>query len=136
MHAGDFLLGVAGLQAGLIRPDDFASVVRGWESGDEDTTFGQLLALSCQENAVQTLRVQAERLATVAEQDLPGASAELRGVMRALGLNTSDAITLQPEGDLLDVQATDTDVAAEIPGRYQFSLIVYDSHLARRIALK
>jgi WD40 repeat protein len=147
MHAGDFLLGVAGLQAGLIRPDDFAAVVRGWESGDEDTTFGQLLALSCHENAVQTLRVQAERLATVAEQDLPGASAELRGVMRALGLNSSDAITLQPEGGFLDVPANETGVAEEIPGRYQFSLehaqggmgkvlIVYDSHLARRIALK
>lgn len=147
MHAGDFLLGIAGLQAGLIRPDDFAAVVRAWESGDGDSSFGELLALSCQENSVRTLREHAARLAELAEQDLPAASAELRDRMRALGLNTHEAITLQPPGGLLDMPDNGADVAEECPGRYQFSiehaqggmgkvLIVYDSHLARRIALK
>lgn len=147
MRVGDFLLGIAGLQAGLIRPDDFAAVVRAWESGSDETSFAQLLALSCQENAVQTLREHATRLASKAEQDLPAASAELREVMRSLGLNTFDAITLQPAGGFFDLPDTGIEVSNETPGRYQFSvehaqggmgkvMVVYDSFLARRIALK
>lgn len=147
IHAGDFLLGIAGLQAGLIRPDDFASVVRAWESGEYETSFGQLLALSSQDNAVASLREQADRLATLAERDLPAASAELRNVMRSLGLDTHNAITLQPSGGILELAQAGSDVSEESPGRYRSSvehaqggmgkvLIVYDSYLARRIALK
>lgn len=147
IHAGDFLLGIAGLQAGLIRPDDFAAIVRAWETGDNEPTFGQLLAQSNREDAVAQLRSHASRLARIAEQDLPGASAELREVMTSLGLNTHEAITLQPPGGFLDTPGTGDEVSEEAPGRYQFSvehaqggmgkiLIVYDSFLARRIALK
>jgi len=147
MHAGDFLLGIAGLQAGLIRADDFAAVVRAWESDEGESSFGELLARSCQENAVHTLREHAARLAELAEHDLPAASAELRERMRALGLNTHEANTQLPPGGLLDMPDNGGEVAEESPGRYQFSvehaqggmgkvLIVYDSHLARRIALK
>jgi len=146
-HAGDFLLGIAGLQAGLIRADDFAAIVRAWDSGDGEATFGQVLAQSSREDAVEQLRIHASRLAQVAERDLPGASAELREVMKSLGLSPHEAITLQPPDGFLDAPGAGDEVAEEVPGRYQFSvehaqggmgkiLIVFDSFLARRIALK
>lgn len=147
ISAGDFLLGVAGLQAGLIRPDEFAGVVREWESGGGEATFTELLAASLQESAVAALRDHAFRLADLAETDLPGAAAELRRVMQSLGLNSQELPTLQPQGAFLDVPDTGLSVAEEAPGRYQFSVehaqggmgkiyVVYDRFLARRIALK
>lgn len=147
-HTCDLCIGIAALQAELIRPATFGELLPAAVSAGNSLVFTRHLRGLCSDGAVDTLSDRARNLLEAPGADLCAAVSDLCQTMLAMGFNAHEASTLQPSAqEPVEGGLDETAALEETPGRYRFStehaqggmgkiLIVYDAFLARRIALK